>query len=126
MVENAVPAGEEGAPGAPRVVEVRLLGDLTLATLRDALGPVRAQLDATTDPVALVVDASGMTGYDADSRTEFIRWNAEHRLRIHRVAIVTQRIAWRMVISGMGLAARRELRPFADLKAAREWAGRED
>ncbi len=81
-----------------------------------------AALPSVSGPCALLVDARAMTGYDLAARTRFVEWNTEHRERIRRVAIVTDKIVWRTVISAMSLASRQPMKAFADAEEAKSWA----
>ena len=71
---------------------------------------------------ALVVDAREMTGYDVDARARFVEWNSQHRARIRRVAIITDKLAWRAVISAMSLATRQPMKAFSLAEDAEKWA----
>jgi hypothetical protein len=104
------------------VAVVDLRGQLTAQTLRAALQPVHERLDRDDTKIGLVVDARAMTGYERAARDLFIHWNAENRPRIARVAIVTDRMSWRMVIAAMSLASGQAMRAFADMAHARRWA----
>jgi len=105
---------------AASIVAVELVDHLTVPALRVALGPA-TQLLRAGPRLLLLVDCLAMTGYDADARAQFVSWNAAHRPRIERVAIVTDNRLWHMVISAMGLAARQEMRPFTSTGRARVW-----
>lgn len=97
-----------------------LRGHLTRGDLQASLQPVARNLLARR--AALVVDARLMTSYDDDARALFVDWNTQHRDHIVRVAVVTERTLWRMVISAMALASQQDMRSFADLPAAQQWA----
>ena len=86
------------------IVVVPLVNHLTAAALRVALSPA-TQLLRAGSRLLLLVDCVGMTGYDAEARAQFVSWNAAHRHRIDRVAIVTDNALWHMVIAAMSLAS---------------------
>ena len=94
---------------------VQLRGHLTALALESALSAVDASAQA------LLVDALEMTDYDAEARSAFVAWNERVRDRIQRVAIVTDKPIWRMVISAMGVASRQKMRAFGSTREAREW-----
>lgn len=104
-------------------LQVTLRGHLTASSLERELAPLEALL--RTGRHALIVDASQMTSYDDKARSQFVAWNRLYRDRIGRVAIVTERLMWRMVIGAMSLAAQQEMQPFASLDQARVWASRD-
>lgn len=99
---------------------VSLQGHLTEDALRSLLARIEPALLA--EPCGLVIDSTQMTGYDDAARSLFVKWNAHNRSRIARVAIVTDKVLWRVVISAMGLASRQEMRPFTSLVEAQRWA----
>lgn len=105
----------------PLVVTLR--GHLTVSSLERELAPLEALL--RSGHRALIVDASQMTSYDDEARSQFVAWNRLYKDRIGRVAIVTDRLMWRMVISAMSLAAQQEMQAFASLDHARVWASRD-
>lgn len=99
---------------------VSLRGHLTEEALGSSLARIEPALLA--ERTGLVIDASQMTGYDDAARSLFVAWNARYRSRIARVAIVTDKVLWRVVISAMGLASRQEMKPFTSLSEAQRWA----
>jgi hypothetical protein len=108
--------------GEVDIALVDLEGQLTAGTLQAALRPVDDRLERDDAQIGLVVDARAMTGYEGAARELFIEWNKKNRPRIARVAIVTDRISWRMVIAAMSLASGQAMRAFAELTRARRWA----
>ncbi|HEX4513268.1 MAG TPA: STAS/SEC14 domain-containing protein [Polyangiaceae bacterium] len=87
---------------------------LTAAELRAAL--TRVERDAT----ALLIDATEMTDYERDAREAFVEWSRS-RPSIKRIAIVVNNPLWRMVISAMGIASRRDMRAFDNAESAMKW-----
>jgi len=63
-----------------------------------------------------------MTSYDMAARSTFVEWNKKWRGKISRVAIVTDKWLWHMVINVMAKAAGQSMKPFTNLEQAREWA----
>lgn len=97
------------------IATVMLRGHLTALALETAL----ASVDASA--TGLLVEASDMTDYDAGAREAFVAWNDRMRSRITRVAIVTHKPLWRMVISAMGVASRQKMKAFDTVDAALTW-----
>lgn len=105
------------------VLEVIIVGQLTRVSMANLLAPVSAAIRRSTDRCAVLVDCLGMTGYDLDARKIFVDWNAEHRKRIDRVAIITDKQLWQLVVTAMALASGQRMQPFSTRNAGREWAG---
>jgi hypothetical protein len=104
------------------VLEVELVGHLALARLQPALDDAVGQLaPGTMESFALLVDCTRMDGYDRDARDHFVAWNAKLRTRCLRLAVVTQRQLWHMVVAGMALAARQQMKAFHDRTTALLW-----
>jgi len=97
------------------IATVQLRGHLTALALESALSAV------DSSATALLVEALEMTDYDAEARTAFVAWNERTRGRIQRVAIVTDKPIWRMVISAMGVASRQKMKAFDSIAAAQAW-----
>lgn len=103
--------------------------DSTTLTLRLTEHLTRAELDRALTAlalpaegrVALVVDCLLMTGYDLDARHAFVEWNRMHKERVTAVAILTTKLAWRMVIAGMSLATAQAMRVFPTEHEASAW-----
>ena len=95
------------------IATISLRGHLTALVLETAL----ASVEATA--TGLLVDATDMTDYDAGAREAFVAWNERMRSRIARVAVITQKPLWRMVISAMGVASRQKMKAFDRTVAAK-------
>jgi hypothetical protein len=106
------------------VLEMELQGHLTDTVLEAALVSVTGRLVGGTTSFRLLVDCLRMTGYDSAARALFVEWNKKHRRRIERVAVLTEKVIWHMVISAMSLASRQDMRPFTDRAAALGWLQR--
>ncbi len=101
-------------------LRINLCGHLTASVLQQEFRRLESELG--TKRRSLVVDARQMTGYDEAARNLFVSWNAHHRNQILRVAIVTDKLLWRMVITAMSLAAQQDMRPFLNELEAWAWA----
>ncbi len=97
------------------IATVSLQGHLTKPMLETALSAVEASA------TALLVDATDMTDSDAGAREAFVSWNDRMRGRVGRVAIVTGKPMWRMVITAMGMASRQKMKSFDTISAALAW-----
>ncbi len=100
----------------PEIV-VRLVGHLT----RPGLDEIFAAAITTSGSFDLIVDCLDMTSYDIEARDAFIAWNRSNRKRVGRVAIITRRTTWHMVIRAIALASGRSMRSFATHDEARAW-----
>jgi SpoIIAA-like len=113
-----------GAPptqSAAAIVEVVLTGHLTRAKLVQALTPAEAAIAAGSASVALLVDCSAMSGYDTEAREYFVAWNKRSGGRVRRLAVVTERTMWHLVVSGMALASGQLMKAFDGRAAAVLW-----
>ena len=110
-----------------RVVQISLVGHLTSAALERSFESIAAEVATLPEGRSfdLVVDALAMTGYDADARSRFVEWNASNKERIRRVAIVTDKVLWHMVIAAMSVASGQKMRGLATQALAREWLAQE-
>ena len=106
------------------LIELRLEGVLTREALSAALAGIQPHIDASAGAVVLLVNCEAMTDYELEARAAFVTWNRENRARIERVAIVTVKPLWQMVVSAMSLASGQTLRPFSTAAAARAWLER--
>lgn len=104
------------------VLEVVITGHLTRQAMKSALTPVSNALRKSTEKCAVIVDCLAMTGYDLDARKTFVEWNAESRTRVDRVAIITDKQLWQLVVTAMALASGQRMQPFSTRSAGLEWA----
>lgn len=95
---------------------IELVGILTRAQLEAAIAAVPAEIGT---PDAVIVDCRKMIDYELDARHAFVAWIRE--LKPRRVAIVTDRVLWRMVITGMSLASKVPMHWFANDADAQAW-----
>jgi hypothetical protein len=102
-----------------RVFTVEIVGYLTAETFGDELERVSAGLHG--DSVALLFDILRMTGYEPPVRDLYIGWHAKHKAEIAKVAVVTDRSIWRMVVSAVGLAVRAQVKTFTRVRDAKSW-----
>jgi hypothetical protein len=106
---------------ASGIVAVELTGHLTKAALVGALDAADAALASTAERIALLVDCSKMTSYDTEAREHFVEWNKGARARVRRLAVVTERAMWQLVVSGMALASGQAMKAFDDRYSAERW-----
>jgi hypothetical protein len=103
------------------VVQLRMMAHPTLSDLQQATMRVDGDLSKTSTPVGLLVDCSQMNGYDADARTFFVQWSRTARARLRRMAVVTDRPLWHMVVAGMAFASGQAMRAFGTRASALSW-----
>lgn len=105
------------------VLTAKIVGHLDKQNLSGALGPLDAQLAGVgPEGAAVLFDISGMTSYDGEARTAYIQWQTLQRDRLQRIAVVTQRTLWHMVIAAIGLASKVSVKTFSTVAEARRWA----
>ena len=107
-------------PGS-EIVAVELTGHLTKAALVSALDAADSALASTAERIVLLVDCRSMTGYDTEAREYFVEWNKAARARVRRLAVVTERAMWQLVVSGMALASGQAMKAFDDRYSAERW-----
>jgi hypothetical protein len=112
---------QSASPSLPAVVVVNLEGHLTEETLSRALRVAEDDLERL-GRASVVVDATQMTGYATAAREYFVAWHRRCRERVLRVAIVTNKPLWHMVIHAMSFATSVSMQPFSAQVAALEWA----
>lgn len=110
-------------PARDAVIAIELVGYLSAESLESRLAPVREQLAdvAIAQRACLLVDAQRMTDYDPAASALFVRFGADQRKRLRRVAIVTNNKLWLMVIAAMSLASGQSMRGFATRELASAW-----
>ncbi|HEY2408553.1 MAG TPA: STAS/SEC14 domain-containing protein [Polyangiaceae bacterium] len=111
-------------PSARPIVTVELEAHLSEQGLKATLATAEASIRKYAEPVGLLVDCRKMESYDAAARAHFVEWNSGMRKRIARLAVVTERQLWHMVVSGMALASRQTMKPFSEIVPARDWLER--
>ena len=90
-------------------IHIELSGHLTAEALSAKLVEADAKLAQVTLPADAIFDCRQMHGYDLAARVGFSEWNREQADRLRKVVIITDRLLWRVVVSAMALAARREI-----------------
>jgi hypothetical protein len=108
-----------GSPSA-NIARLTLGGRLTKPDLRAALVSVERSWQGD-QPIPLLIDCRTMDGYESDARALFVQWNSENRAHISRVAVVTDRGLWHVVVSAMALASGQKLKAFYDWDEATSW-----
>jgi hypothetical protein len=102
-------------------VRGRLVGHLTERSLAEALENVTRALHVASRPVPVLLDCTGMEGYELDARHAFVAWNQHERERVSRLAIVTENRLWHVVITAMALASGQRMMGFTTEAQARLW-----
>lgn len=101
------------------VVQGRLFGHLTTSSLQEETDRLDALL--LQPGGLLLLDCSEMTSYDPDARSAFVGWS-RHRLQGgSKVAIVTQKPLWSMVIGAMALVSGVKMRAFTSIHEGESW-----
>lgn len=99
---------------------VAFVGHLDVLQVQDELRAIESDIEAN-GTVALLIDASRMTGYETAARQAFVAWNRENRDRVTTVAVVTDKPLWHMVVRAMSLASAQSMRPFHTRAEAETW-----
>jgi hypothetical protein len=102
-----------------QVFSCRLTGHLTRGQLETELARVPAREASGSGAQYVLLDCMEMVDYDLEARHAFVVWLKSHRPQ--KVAILTSRSLWRMVIQAMSMASKVPLQPFDDAEAARRW-----
>lgn len=103
-------------------VTIRLVGLLTPSTLHAELERGLGEGREPGQPASLVMDCQDMTDYELGCRELLVSWAHGHRALLARIAVVTDRPLWHMVVYAMAVSSGLEIRPFAQLEDAIEWA----
>lgn len=98
-----------------------LEGHLTATMLAAALLAAEQRVDRLTGPIDVVFDCLRMTGYDMEAREAFVDWHRRMGTRLGRIAIITERRLWHLIISGMGLASQQHMKAFHTFADALPW-----
>ncbi len=117
--------GDRGAlttPSVPLAVWAKLDGRFSIVEANELF---RACERAMKDDgrIHVVLDCRTMVSYTAEGRKAFVDWLLQHRDELYRVAIVTEKTVWHMVVSTMALAARIPMKAFSTLDEALDWIG---
>ena len=102
-------------------LKIVLNGHLTTRQLAQVFESLETEIEQLPESNSLIVDCMNMTGYDMNAQTTFIEWNKKWREKISRVAIVTDKWVWHMVISVMATQSKQLMKPFNNLEKAQEW-----
>lgn len=101
------------------VVRGRLSGHLTTSSLKeetDRLEGLLPQLGGL-----LTLDSDAMSSYDPDARSAFVAWARQRLQGGSKVAIVTQKPLWSMVIDAMALVSGVKMRAFTRVAEGEIW-----
>lgn len=113
-------SGFDTRPRSAPVVVMRLSGFLDAAQVQSAMAEADARLDGL-GAGRLLVDCLAMDDYEAEARRLFTEWNARNKGRVERVAVVTDKLLWHMVVSTIGLASSQTMKAFSDIDEAHLW-----
>jgi len=102
-------------------LSLTLTGHLTRSALDGQLASVTERFADSHRRLPLLVDCLTMSGYDKDAREHFINWNREHSQKLSRVAVVTEKQMWHVVVSVMALVAQQQIKAFDDRVTAERW-----
>ncbi|MEZ4340898.1 MAG: ATP-binding protein, partial [Sandaracinaceae bacterium] len=116
LLHRIRPAPTSGGPAS--IVRVTLSDRLTREAVERALADAEPAL---SEGSAMLFDCRAMTGYEEDARGAFVAWHRTHQDRMGRVAIVTRRPLWRLVVSIMALGSGVAMRAFEDEDDALAW-----
>lgn len=106
----------------PRAVWGKLEGKFTVEQGTALFRACEAAM-AADERIHIVLDCRTMVSYTAEARGAFVDWMLAHRDRLYRVAIVTEKTVWHMVVSTMAIAARIPMKAFSSIDEAVEWIG---
>jgi len=102
-------------------LRIELEGHLTYDTLSRALAPISLKLESSYDRKLFLVDCRRMRSYDGAARSLFVEWNRTHRKRFRKVAIITEKVAWKLVVSTMSLASGQQMKTFLSPPEGEAW-----
>lgn len=104
----------------PEILTIAIEGQLTVAGFRDQLDHAVERMRRGGE-LALLFDILRMSAYEPEVRDEYLRWHKRHGAGIRRVAVVTDRAMWRLVIATLGMASGGSTRAFDQVDPARAW-----
>lgn len=106
----------------PQAVWAKLEGKFTIVEANDFFRACQSAMKGDTR-IHVVLDCRTMVSYTAEARSAFVDWLMQHRDGLYRVAIVTEKTVWHMVVSTMALGARIPMKAFSTLDEALDWIG---
>jgi len=112
---------ERDRPSSVDVVSVRLKDQVTLDNFQRDLATAATQL-RTESGHALLFNILGMASYDPAIRDVYVTWYRAHKSRVRRVAVVTDKTMWRLIVATLGMATGGNTRAFERLEEAERWA----
>lgn len=107
------------------IVRVVLTGHFTVAAFQERAAEIEAEI-AQQGPSSVVVDTTALRGHDPESRLAFVNWYRANREGIRRLAIVADRMDWRIGTRTMALLSSGEIKPFSRVDEAMAWAAMTD
>jgi hypothetical protein len=102
------------------VHDIVVTGPLTAAAFRTRLDDVAGRFRQDGDH-ALLVDVLAMTSYEPVVRDDYIAWHRRHGAQLRRIAVVTNRAMWRLIVATIGLATGGTTRAFESRDEAARW-----
>jgi hypothetical protein len=108
-------------PSKTKLLVLTLSGHLSRVGLDTELAPIAERLRVAQGREPLLVDCSTMTSYDQDARELFIDFNRKHARKLFRVAVVTEKQMWHLVVSVMALVAAQPIKAFSTRVDAEGW-----
>ena len=105
--------------GEHRCLVVAFTGRLEVDEARTKMASIRAALVGVQEPVAMVWDAAGMTGYDGEARKFWQEGLEELRPRIRAIHLISESKLIRMGASVVGMFLGLEITSWPSREAVR-------
>jgi len=109
-------------PAPMNVFTVEVQGYLTADEFASKLQSVSRRIQPGSK-VAVVFNVARMTGYEPEVRDTYVRWHKGAKPHIGRVAVVTEKPMWRLVVATLGMATGGTTKAFEKVDDALRWAG---
>jgi hypothetical protein len=104
------------------MLRIKMEGHLTLAKMEAYFAPVSQALGERS-PQSLIINVLEMKTYDVAARDWFVKsWSPKYRPLVNRLALVTNKVTWRMLTATVALATGQNMKAFASLADAESWA----
>jgi hypothetical protein len=112
---------EQRVSGRPaEVVTLSFSGFVTSAAFRLRMSDFSTEM-CPGNVYALLFDILQVSGYEPALLDDYIRWHKQHATQVHRVAVVTNRMIWRLVVRTLSVAGGGPIEPFDHVDAAGVW-----
>jgi len=116
----AVTGSSQNRDTQAELVVIKIVGQLSAAgfakQLRDESDLMRANGN-----YGLCIDILEMSGYEPAVRETYMQWARANSSRIRRVAVVTDKTMWRLVVATIGMATGGNTRAFEHAAEAKRW-----